>query len=147
MGAINIEKVIKYTQEILEKFYRTELREGEDTIDNRTETIAKELKLPVHDVSRILDEHLDKKFYGITVNRESKAVLIKMCIVNELTGEVRNFPSNLALSMEMGIRRNTSYKASVYGYLVKNKYRIYNENHYEYNKISAREVKVSKEEA
>ncbi len=143
MGVINIEKVIKYTPAILEKFYRTELRKGEDIIDNRTETIAEELGLPVSDVSRILDEHLDEKFYGITVDREPKATFIKMCIVNEETGEVRNFPSNLSLSKEMGIQRNTSYKASVHGYLVKDKYRIYNENHYDYNKISTREAKVS----
>lgn len=143
MGHLNIDKVIKYTPAVLEKFYRTELRGGEDVIDNRTETIAEELNLLPHDVSRILDEHLDEKFYGVTVDREPKAKFIRMCIVNEETGEVRNFPSNLALAIEMGIRRNTAYKASVEGWLVQNKYRIYNENHYDYKKISAREVKTS----
>lgn len=49
---------MKYTKELKQKvkalFLRTELREGETEIDNRSKTIAKELNLTTKQVDNIL---------------------------------------------------------------------------------------------
>lgn len=48
--------------DVLKLFYRTELRNGEKIIDNRTTIIAKELDLHPGEVNWIISEHLNEKF-------------------------------------------------------------------------------------
>lgn len=48
--------------DILELFYRTELRIGEKIIDNTDKSIAKELNLEEKKVSYFLYIHLNKKY-------------------------------------------------------------------------------------
>ena len=52
----------KHLPSILKKFYRTELRDGEDVIDNRDKTIAKELNIPMDWVSKMVKRHLKEKY-------------------------------------------------------------------------------------
>jgi len=59
---ISAERTAKYLPSILKKFYRTELRDGEDVIDNRDDTIAKELNIPMDLVSKIIKKHLKDKY-------------------------------------------------------------------------------------
>ncbi len=55
----------KYTEEQKQKciilFNRTELRPGEETIDNTDKAIAKELNIGVSSVSEFIREYLNKK--------------------------------------------------------------------------------------
>ena len=47
---------------ILDLFYRTELRENEKIIDNREVTIAKELNIKQLIVCHVITNHLEKKY-------------------------------------------------------------------------------------
>jgi len=49
-------------QQILDLFYRTELRTGEKIIDNRSITISKELGISTQVIDGILARHLNDKF-------------------------------------------------------------------------------------
>ncbi len=48
-----------HKDDVLELFYRTELRPGEDVIDNQDKTIAKELNINVHTVWKITQRESD----------------------------------------------------------------------------------------
>ena len=50
-----------YKDRVLELFFRTELREGENVIDNLEETIAKELNIKVGVVKRILFNEMTRR--------------------------------------------------------------------------------------
>ncbi len=49
-------------EKILNLFYRTELREGEITIKNDSNTIANELGFAIHSVSNVISSDLCNKF-------------------------------------------------------------------------------------
>ena len=48
-------------QKVLDLFNRTELRPGEDVVDNQTSTICLELNMTKSVVNRIIAMHLDRK--------------------------------------------------------------------------------------
>lgn len=52
----------KHKEDILSLFYRTELRENEDLIDNRSITISKELDIALPIINEFLSKHLEEKF-------------------------------------------------------------------------------------
>jgi DNA-binding transcriptional regulator LsrR (DeoR family) len=51
----------EYLERVLKLLYRTELRWGEEVIDNQSKTIAKELDIPVSRVDRIIDKHTKER--------------------------------------------------------------------------------------
>lgn len=51
----------KQEEDILNLFFRVELRENEKVIDNRDTTISKELNIDVVTVSNCISKHLNKK--------------------------------------------------------------------------------------
>ena len=63
MGNWNVINISESDQKnILDLFYRTELRENEKIIDNREVTIAKELNIKQLIVCHVITNHLEKKY-------------------------------------------------------------------------------------
>ena len=54
---------------IMELFQRTELRPGEEIIDNSDEIIAKELGLKTHTVGKIISKYYKDKFKRMFNNK------------------------------------------------------------------------------
>lgn len=57
-------------EEIIEKFNRTELKDGEKIIDNSTTTIAREMSLPYSNVNYFIDQYLNEKFKMLNEKRK-----------------------------------------------------------------------------
>ena len=55
----------KHNKKVLKAFYRTELREGEEIIDNQSPTIAKELNVNVYTVDHIIATEMKRKIKAI----------------------------------------------------------------------------------
>ena len=58
---MNIKYTPKDKQKVLDAFYRTKLYKNEETIDNRSEVIAKRFKMPLRSVNKIIDVDLENK--------------------------------------------------------------------------------------
>ena len=69
---------IHHVEDVLELFYRTELREGEEIINNHAPVIAKELNLRVSMVNEIITRDIKRKIKvlndSISVNHEPEAI-------------------------------------------------------------------------
>ena len=56
---------IHHVENVLKLFYRTELREGEETIDNHAPVIAKELNLNISMVDQIITKEMKRKIKAL----------------------------------------------------------------------------------
>ena len=101
----------KEEKKILELFYRTELREGEDVIDNRSPLIAKELNLNISMVNQTLDREIKRKVKALddSIKSNSNIHIDDLEVIHE---EVK--PPNNKPFANKDINKKQTYHSSKY---------------------------------